>query len=396
LFGLYKSEGEPGAAKVLRKLDETLKAAAAKEGQAANSGKAAEARAMLTVVRDDPKLIEALLPAVSERLTGQQPLGYETRYYVAVFAARARKLEEAEKFFQSCLDTPGRTGRRNESEVYDNLLRVLELAHKYEAIVALCRRGLKQAEATNRVLFHIEMAKALMALGEADQAVAAATKAVDVSRDEHRLTCRRLRAQLLAEAGQLDKAEAECVDLLKEYKKPGDVRDIRYALSGVYSTAKKHAKAEEQLQLILKEDANDATANNDLGYIWADQGKNLVEAEKLIRKALVLDRKQRTSGLAVSADSDQDNWAYVDSLGWVLFRRGQFKEARAELERAVKLPGGSDDPTVWDHLGDVCFKMNDAARAGTAWRNALALYENGGRRRDSERCDEIKRKLKLP
>jgi tetratricopeptide (TPR) repeat protein len=396
LFSLYRTEGKSGAAKVLRTLDAALKATGGKDGQGANAGKAAEARAMLIAIRDDPKLVEAMLPVVRDRLAGNDPLGYETRYYFAVFAARARMLDEAEKLFQSCLDKPSGTGRRNEAEVYDNLLRVLELAHKYDAIVALCRRGLEKAEATNRVLFHIEMAKAFMALGKSEEALAAADKAVDVSRDEYRLTCRRMRAGFLAEAGHIDKAEAECLDLLKEYKKPGDVRDIRYSLSGVYSTVKKLEKAEEQLQLILKEDANDATANNDLGYIWADQGKNLPEAEKLIRKAIELDRKQRGSGLSVSADSDQDNGGFVDSLGWVLFRRGQLKEARAEMERAVKLPGGSDDPTVWDHLGDVCFKMNDAARARTAWKKALELFGGGHRRKDDERREEIKRKLKLP
>jgi tetratricopeptide (TPR) repeat protein len=396
LFALYQGEGKGGAAKVLRLFDDTLKAAGDKDGQAANSGKAAQARAMLIVIRDNPKLIKSLMQPVSDRLTGNDPLYYQTRYYFAVFAARARMLDEAEKLFQSCLQKQGERGRLNQAEVYDNLIRVLKLGHKHEAIVALCRRGMAQLGRGNRPILFIEMAMALMALGKTDEAVAAAGQAVDLANDERRLAYRRVRAQLLAEAGQIDKAEAECLDLLKEYKQPGEVRDIRYALSGIYSTGKKHAKAEEQLQLILKEDANDATANNDLGYTWADQGKNLPEAEKLIRKAIELDRKQRSNGLKVSADTDQDNGGYVDSLGWVLFRRGQLKEAREEMERAVKLPEGADDPTVWDHLGDVCFKMNDAARARTAWKKALDLFGDGHRRKDDERRDEIKRKLKLP
>jgi tetratricopeptide (TPR) repeat protein len=91
-------------------------------------------------------------------------------------------------------------------------------------------------------------------------------------------------------------------------------------LSTVYSAAKKSAEATEQLQLILEQDPNDATANNDLGYMWADEGKNLAEAEKLIRKALALDREERTKGKAVGPDADRENAAYADSLGWVLFR----------------------------------------------------------------------------
>src|SRR5262249_53213502 len=158
-------------------------------------------------------------------------------------------------------------------------------------------------------------------------------------------------------AEKYDRAIAECKALLGEYNQPGEVREIRHTLANIYSAAHQPRQAEEQLRLLLDGDPEDATANNDLGYLWADQNIRLEEAERLIRKALELDRRQRTSGTAVSVDSDQDNAAYVDSLGWVLFRRGQLEEARRQLDKAAKLPGGSDDPVVWDHLGDVCFRL---------------------------------------
>ena len=61
--------------------------------------------------------------------------------------------------------------------------------------------------------------------------------------------------------------------------------------------------------------------NNDLGYLYADQGKNLEKAEAMIRKAV---------------QEEPDNCAYLDSLGWVLFKRGKVKEAVEPLEKAVK------------------------------------------------------------
>jgi Tfp pilus assembly protein PilF len=85
----------------------------------------------------------------------------------------------------------------------------------------------------------------------------------------------------------------------------------------------------------------------------------------------------------------------VDSLGWVLYRRGQWETARRELERATVLPGGADDPVVWDHLGDVLARLNQREQAATAWKKALALYESGSRRRGDGRYDEIKEKLRL-
>ncbi len=144
----------------------------------------------------------------------------------------------------------------------------------------------------------------------------------------------------------------------------------------------------------MKADPNDATANNDLGYLLADQGKRLPEAERLIRKALELDsHEKRSAGHAGVPDSD--NAAYIDSLGWVLFRRGQWQSARQCLEKAVTLPDGEDDPTVWDHLGDVCFRMRDTERARNAWQRARALFELEKRRKPDEHYKELQLKLRL-
>jgi tetratricopeptide (TPR) repeat protein len=77
----------------------------------------------------------------------------------------------------------------------------------------------------------------------------------------------------------------------------------------------------------------------------------------------------------------------------VLFRRGKWDEARRELERAVALPTGADDPAVWDHLGDVYHRLGQRPRAIQSWRKAVTLYEAGYRPRNDGRYDEIKQKL---
>ena len=77
-----------------------------------------------------------------------------------------------------------------------------------------------------------------------------------------------------------------------------------------------------------------ATVNNDLGYIWADQNKNLAEAEARIRKAIELDRRSKKPGPfgAGFGANPADNAAYVDSLGWVLYRKGDRRELRHQGE----------------------------------------------------------------
>lgn len=394
LFALYQQQGRAGLDRLLDRLDAYLvKAAEARDKHLDPPPEAARARSMLLVLRDDPKLAAALMPLVTDRLTKGR-LGQETRYFFAFFAARAKQLDEAERLFRSLIARgAGPAGRGpQEHEAYVGLLQVLWEGKKHEGIVEVCRQGLEGAQATSRVYFHVQAAHALQALGRMNEAVAEATHAADLAADKDRLACRRLKAQMLAEAGRTDQAVAECLALLKEYQEPGQVREVRLALSSIYSAVNESAKAEELLLAILKADPNDATANNNLGYLWADLGKNLDDAERMIRKALDLERKARQAGSQLSAEGDSA--AYVDSLGWVLFRRGKLDEARQELERAVRLPGGDDDPTVWDHLGDVCFRQKDAARARAAWQKAVDLYQ-AGRRKSDDRGKEITQKLKL-
>jgi tetratricopeptide (TPR) repeat protein len=397
LFKLYAESRPPRLDRLVQRLDDKLgKATPKKDERLGDADAAAQARGMLLVLREDGRLVGALLPVVQQKLARGETLNGQTYFFLGVLAARTHQLDAAEQLFRSCL-TPrgGQRFKLHEAEVYHNLLRVLRLGHKHEAIVQLCREGLEQAQATERVLFHVEAAQALSRLGRFEEGIKEANAAVEAASDPNRLFCQRARVQILTAAQLYHEAVAQCREMLKEHTRAEEVRHIRHTLSIVYASARDHAHAEEQLRLILQADPNDATANNDLGYIWADQGKNLEEAEKLVRKAIDLDRRQRKSQHDVEVDSDSDNAAYVDSLGWVLFRRGQVAAARHELEKASALPDGANDPVVWDHLADVYYRLGETNLAGTAWRKALQCYELVRERQADERYREIKQKLKL-
>jgi tetratricopeptide (TPR) repeat protein len=102
---------------------------------------------------------------------------------------------------------------------------------------------------------------------------------------------------------------------------------------------------------------NSAEACNYLGYMWADHNMNLDEAETMIRRAL---------------DSEPTNTSYLDSLGWVEFRKGQFDRALDNLLRAAKT-AEREDPVVFEHIGDTYLKLNRTREALEAWQKALAL-----------------------
>ncbi len=394
LFDLYKEGGQDAGEKVLNRLDAALSVVGDEKDKnnPRREAEAAQARAMLVVLRDDAALVRQLLLAAYRRLRSRPP-DYGTRVLLAGLAARTRQLDIAEHLYRSCLNLPGGPGRA-EHEVYTGLLLVLSQAHKHEEIVKLCAEGLKKAQGTNQTIFHYDTAEALLALNRGREALAAIDAALRVAGAAEKLACQRVRVHILSQMGKHDQAITECQALFREYNAAGDVRAIRLVLSSAYLEAGKHADSDAQLQKILEADPADALACNNLGYQWADRNVRLDEAEALVRKAIDLDRKQRGSGTAAGLDGDRDNAGYLDSLGWVLFRKGRLDEARRELERASSLPGGDDDPVVWDHLGDVQFRQGQAPQAAESWKKALTLYDAGARRID-ERYKEIKDKLRL-
>ena len=79
----------------------------------------------------------------------------------------------------------------------------------------------------------------------------------------------------------------------------------------------------------------------------------------------------------------------------MLFRRGQLDEAREELERAAALPGGVDDPAVWDHLGDVYFRLEEKAKAAGGVAEVAGAVRARPSAATDERYEGMKKKLKL-
>jgi tetratricopeptide (TPR) repeat protein len=397
LFTLQKDRGEIDG--VLSWLDSFLAKAKGKNKEPGDPTAASQARAMITAIGEDGELVSQLIRAAKARLESRQAVDFATWAILAPLAARSQQLSEAEAFYRACLDGAGGASAVIEGDIYFGLIQVLQMQRKYQDVVEICRTGLKESQAVHFGLFYYNLARALAQLGKFDDALAAADKAVELAAEDNRLHLRLDHAWILSLANRHEKAIAECLALLKEAAKPEDRRQIRYYLSGFYTAAHDLPKAEEILRLIIQDFPDDAGAHNDLGYLMADQGKNLPEAEELIRKAIALDREQKRKETKVGLNDDKDNAAFVDSLGWVLFRRGRFEEAKQELERALKLPEqndvGADDPVIWDHLGDVYFRLDDKVKARTLWEKAVKLYEEEKRRKLDDQYKALKHKLKV-
>ncbi|QFU74811.1 tetratricopeptide repeat protein [Halioglobus maricola] len=137
-----------------------------------------------------------------------------------------------------------------------------------------------------------------------------------------------------------------------------DSTALRYARSMVGEQQNDLVQMEADLRAILAHDPNNATALNALGYTLTNRTNRHDEALTLISRALELDPEEP---------------AILDSMGWVLFRKGRVEESLSYLTRAY---AAFPDPEVAAHLGEVLWANGDKESATRVWQGALLKDPN--------------------
>jgi len=120
--------------------------------------------------------------------------------------------------------------------------------------------------------------------------------------------------------------------------------------------SKQWNKAEVDMRKALELQPEQPHVLNYLGYSWIDQGINLDEGMKMIKRAV---------------DQRPDDGYIVDSLGWAYYRIGNYEDAVKNLERAIDLK--PEDPTINDHLGDAYWRIGRTLEAKFQWAHARDL-----------------------
>jgi Flp pilus assembly protein TadD len=145
---------------------------------------------------------------------------------------------------------------------------------------------------------------------------------------------------------------------------------LYYQRGIAYERSKQWDRAEADFRKALALEPDQPDVLNYLGYSWVEQGSNLDEAEQMIQRAV---------------DQRPDDGYIVDSLGWVLFRFGEFDRALKHLERAVELR--PVDPVINDHYGDALWMVGRKTEARFQWKRALSFDPT------EEDAERIRRKL---
>lgn len=197
-----------------------------------------------------------------------------------------------------------------------------------------------------------------------------------------------LRIQLLAEAGKMGQALETVNQYIRKHPNSPEFADMKirilardkkleqalfaareaaekwpdntaltFLLGSILDETGKKAEAFNIMEDIIKKQPDNFQALNYVGFTLADENRDLQRALELLTKA----------------DELSPNQAYiVDSLAWALYRAGRGKEALAQIRRAINL-GGSPDPAIWEHYGDIANGQGRKDEARKAYRKAIEL-----------------------
>ena len=125
------------------------------------------------------------------------------------------------------------------------------------------------------------------------------------------------------------------------------------------------------MESLVNDHPDDARLLNALGYLLTDQMDRHVEAQGYLQKALA---------------TEPDNPAIIDSMGWVLFKLEEYKEALDYLERAFEM---FPDPEVAAHIVDVQWALGNKEQAQEIFQKSLEQHP------DSPHLQELGQRLVL-
>lgn len=359
-------EGQIGLARVYRKqnrakeLLKTLAVALAKIPNAKDQ--AGNLDAEMKEVAKDAKLIDGLIAAGRDMSKGDSPeLDFAGSILLARLADESEKDTAGIEFYRFALKLrPNRAAL-----IYGDLGRLLLQTRQYVAAEKVFEDAVNDAALANakpNYLYLLSQARELN--GKTEAALESVAEAKKLAPDAPLLHYQE--GWIHYHARDWSRAIPLFNQFIEKFSdRPDDqskrlVKRSQFSLSNIYVQQGDMKKGEKILEDIYKADPDDIGVCNDLGYLYAEQGKNLKQAEEMIRKAI---------------KAEPDNAAYLDSMGWVLFKLEKYDEAVDWLKKAAAKRDGQD-ATIFDHLGDCHLKLKKDNDARTAFQKAFDLLKD--------------------
>ncbi|KAA3610158.1 MAG: tetratricopeptide repeat protein [Calditrichaeota bacterium] len=116
------------------------------------------------------------------------------------------------------------------------------------------------------------------------------------------------------------------------------------------------AQSDSVYEAGLKTLPDNALLLNNFAYSLSERDQRLQEAFEMSQKAISI---------------EPDNGAYLDTIGWILYKLGKYDEAKDYILKSISLRPKS--AVVLDHLGDVYYKLDDIANAKKYWKMSIEV-----------------------
>jgi tetratricopeptide (TPR) repeat protein len=157
----------------------------------------------------------------------------------------------------------------------------------------------------------------------------------------------------------VDKKYKEAVDVLNEGKilvvdNNSLSAQFLSTLGDAYNALKDFPNSERNYDEALLLDPKNEYVLNNFAYYLSLRKDKLEKAEKMSKLTL---------------DLQPENINYLDTYAWILFQQGKYEDAKIYLQKAVSI-GTDKSAVVFEHYGDVLFKLNDTTEAIKYWELA--------------------------
>lgn len=119
-----------------------------------------------------------------------------------------------------------------------------------------------------------------------------------------------------------------------------------------------YAKSDSAFEKALEIDPNNAYTLNNYAYYLSLRKEKLDKAEKMSKKSNLL---------------MENNPAFMDTYAWILYQKKLYPEALKWIERAIKALAEPNSAELFDHYGDILFRLGRTEEAISKWKIALEI-----------------------
>ncbi|WP_353571249.1 tetratricopeptide repeat protein [Candidatus Albibeggiatoa sp. nov. BB20] len=304
------------------------------------------------LLAEDDQITEAI--DSFKALTAKDPNNEKLLYALGVLHLQTEQLTKSKIYFNRLLNVDS----ENDLAFY-YLAQIAELEKKTSTALAWYRQIGETS--SNYLNSQARIAVLLVDLGEFDQAIEH-LHSISTHNESERLSLLQFEVELYMQQERYSDALVVYDENIEQYP---DNLNLRYMRAMLAEKMGHISLLEKDLRYILEIEPEHIDALNALGYSLSNHTDRHEEAYQLVQKAFAL----------------QPNAYYIlDSIGWVLYHKGELDKAIDYLRKAYEL---NPDPEIAAHLGEVLWANGQQEEAKTVWQQATELFP------DEEQLQEV-------